>query len=216
MHRPMGGGVSEVKKERFFSIALFMVFKKPDCVITDRIGVIISLRLIIGVIDRSDVSVLPAQSGRVVKTAGSGNGSVKPVESALAGPVILWALGTGVFCNMPLSRHVILITSQSQSLCDSQNISAQLTLVPGQFLIPRHQSNSGLVLVETRQQRCPGWTASGGVVKLGKTQTVFRKGVKVRGLNLAPVATNIRITHIIGKDDHNIRLGYGINPAKHE
>ena len=117
--------------------------------------------------------------------AQSRDGTVKAVEAKLAGPFFLGTLRTSMASNMPLTGHVILIIDKSQSLGDSQNISTRLNLIPVQFLITRHQTDSSLMLVEPRQQRRTGRATTGSVVKMGKTLAALARELRL-GVWISP------------------------------
>ena len=63
------------------------------------------------------------------------------------------------------------------------------------------------MLVETGQKGGPGWATPGGVVELGEPQTVLGKRIEVGSPDFPPVASDVRIAHVIGKNDHHVGLG---------
>jgi hypothetical protein len=63
------------------------------------------------------------------------------------------------------------------------------------------------MLVETGQKGGPGWATPGGVVELRETQTVPGQRIEVGRPDFSSEATDIRITHIVGENDHHIGLG---------
>jgi len=58
--------------------------------------------------------------------------------------------------------------------------------------------------VETLPQRGTSW---GGIVAAIKLQSLLSKQIKIRGLHVwVPIATHIRVGHVVGKEKQQIRL----------
>jgi hypothetical protein len=58
--------------------------------------------------------------------------------------------------------------------------------------------------MEPGHQRSACGTTASAVVELLETQSIFSKGIDVRRFNLASVATNIRVPHVVGQYDDDI------------
>ena len=209
MHRPMSGGVGEIKKERLVPIRLGMILEETHRVVADRIGIVISLGLVLGVVNRGNELVFTAQGGWIIKTACPDDGPVEPVEPTLAGPVLLRSLGPDVAGDVPLARHVILVPGQAQSLGDGQNVAPDFPTIPGQLLVSGHQPDPGLVLVKAGEQRGPGRATTGGVVELGEAQAVLGKRIEVGGQDFPSEATDVRIAHVIREDQNDVWFADG-------
>ena len=49
-----------------------------------------------------------------------------------------------------------------------------------------------------------GGPAAGGVVEVGEAESVFGKGIKVRGGNFGTVATEVRVAEIVREDEKDV------------
>ena len=67
----MRSGVSDLHEERTARRFLFVLPKIPDIIVTDRVGVINLLWLVIGIVFGSDERVLAAERNRIKETAGA-------------------------------------------------------------------------------------------------------------------------------------------------
>ena len=206
MHRPVRSGVGHVEKHWLIR-RLFRVFlKKHHRVVADGVGVIVGLGLIFLVIHRRDKAVCTAQGGRIIETTRANDGAVKFFKAALQRPVVLGTLRLRVLGHVPLAAHVAPVTARAQCLSNTHHIPTQFTTITGQLAVPGHQANAGLMRVHAREQRRPRRATARHVVKLRKSNPICRQPIKRRCLDLAPVTTDIRKTHVIGHDQDNIWL----------
>jgi hypothetical protein len=82
---------------------------------------------------------------------------------------------------------------------------AQVALVSFISSIAHHVSHSRLVRVKPGHKTGTGGTATGRIVKLGVPEPVGCEAVKVLGPYLAPVASDVRISDIVGHDEDDVR-----------
>ena len=206
MHRPVRRGVGHVEKHRLVRRLLRMLLQKCHRVVTDRVGVIVRLRLIHRIVHRCDELVTATQRRRIIKTARSNDRPVKFLEAPLQRPVILRPLRPCMLGHMPFAAHVPPITAGAQCLGNGHHIATQFAAIPWQLVIAGHQPNARLVLIHPRQQRRPRRAAARGVVKLREPQPLRRQLVQHRRFDLTAVTTDIGKTHIIGHNDHDVGL----------
>ena len=115
-----------------------MLLQKSHRVVADRVGVIISLRLILLIVHRRDELVPTAQGRRIKKTARANDCAVKLLESPLQRPVVLRTLRPRVLGHMPFTAHVPSIPARAQRLGNRHHITPQLTAIPWQLIVARH------------------------------------------------------------------------------
>ncbi len=62
-----------------------------------------------------------------------------------------------------------------------------------------------LARIQPRNQRGAGGGTFGAIVKLGKPQALGRQPVEMRRANFTAVTTDVRPSHVIAHDEHNVR-----------
>jgi len=68
-------------------------------------------------------------------------------------------------------------------------------------------ADTSLMCIETSEEGGAGGAATGGVVELSEAEAVGGEGVEIGGLDLAAVATDVGVAHVIGHDDDDIGAG---------
>ena len=109
---------------------------------------------------------------------------------------------------MPLATHAGVITIEFQDFGNRHAVLIQLTLITIVAAIFHHVSDASLMRIQPGKQRRPRGAASRRVVKLREPNAIFGKAIQVRCLNLTAVATDVRISHVVGHDQDNIWLRY--------
>ena len=155
MHRPMRRGVGHIEKHRLVRRLLRVLLQKSHRVVADRVGVIISLRLILLIVHRSDELILATQRRWIKKAARADDRSIKLFKAPLQRPVVLRTLRPRVLGHMPFTAHVPSIPARAQRLGNRHHIAPQLTAIPRQLVVARHQPDACLMLVHPREQRRP-------------------------------------------------------------
>ena len=109
--------------------------------------------------------------------------------------------------NVPFANHVSGVAYAFQNLCKRNGVVTYLSSVAGLFHINLcHPTQTGLMRVQPRKQGSARGTATGIVVKPRVSQAVFGKLVDVGSFYFTAVTTQIGITHIVGKNNNNVRL----------
>jgi len=80
------------------------------------------IRVIEIVIARWYLRIITGQRARVIETPGPVNSSEEAVVPALTRPIVLRALRSSVFCNVPLTGHVRAVTGLFEHLGDGDFI----------------------------------------------------------------------------------------------
>ena len=106
---------------------------------------------------------------------------------------------------MPFAHHTGPVSRLFEHLGNSHCIPGKSPAVARQVVVKCHPSYTGLMLVKTGKQGCSGRAAAAGIVEMGKTKSFGSETVKVRRLDFPSIASEIRISQIIGKDDYNVR-----------
>jgi hypothetical protein len=70
--------------------------------------------------------------------------------------------------------------------------------------ITRHVANARLVRIRSREQRCPRGTTPRCVIELREAQSILRKCIEVRRLNLAAKATDVRVPDVVCQNDDDV------------
>ena len=106
-----------------------------------------------------------------------------------------------------------MIACRAQRLRDGYRVVGQVPLVraglqglgldddPG---VLHHAAHAGLVGIQSREQAGPGGTAPRGIIETGVTQAARSQGIEVRRLDFAAVTADVRETHVVRHDKHDI------------
>ena len=181
---PVRGHVADVEEERLFAGDGFL--EKGDGMVVEGIG----HEKIVGEFPRLVVEVeIILHHGMPIADHALAVGSEESVESAFDREV----------APLPLADHGGVVTAGLQQLGNEYAFRKILRLVPVIALV------AGLLTVETGQQRCPGRTADGVVVKPGETQAARCQRVDVGSIDLATVASQVRIPHVVRHYEEHIR-----------
>ena len=106
---------------------------------------------------------------------GTGNDAKKAIKSALTGPTVF---GTVCICmprNMPFAAHIGRISHGLEYFGNGYALKVQIAPIPFVFPVIHHVSHTGLMGVQSREQRCPRRAAPRCVVKLGESQPIGSK-----------------------------------------
>ena len=213
MHRPVGGGETDVSEKRFI-VVLVMMFANVLCrVIRDRIGVIkrfviTMLGRIHWIVKRRYEFVVSSQSVGVKETAGSVDRSVETIKAALSWPVTLFVFrfGADLAGNVPLACHVSFVACGFQSFGDRHAFTIDFAAVTVVAAIVHHVAHASLVWVQTGHKTRTSRAATRGVIKLREPQSILSQLVQVGRIDLAAVTTDIRKSHVIGHDVNDVRF----------
>ena len=105
---------------------------------------------------------------------------------------------------MPLAGHERTVSARTQRLGNGDTVVTQVALVGPEPAIVDHVPHAGLVRVEAGQQRGPRRTAPGTIVGLGKADAACRQAIQVRRRDLGAIASQVRVAHVVGQDEHNV------------
>src|SRR5262249_42708506 len=147
-----------------------------------------------------DHRVVAHQRRRVVKTAGADDGAVIAVEAALQRPVVLGAARLVVPGDVPLADRVGAIPGRLKGFGDGNAIAVQVAAVTVETLVLHHVADAGLVWIKAGEQTGAGRAAAGGVVELREAQAAGGEGVEVGRRDLAAVAAEVGVAHVVGQD----------------
>ena len=90
LHGPVRRGKSDIQKERLIAVLLAMLANEAAGLVSDCIRVVIRLprrRAILRINERTDGGVSAAEQSRIKETAGSHDGAVIAIESAMDRPI---------------------------------------------------------------------------------------------------------------------------------
>ena len=118
VHRPVRGCVGGIKKERLVGRLVGVLFEERDGVVADRVGIVVSLRMVLRIVDWSDVGVASTQRRRIVKTTRANDRTVELLEATLQRPIILGAVRADVPSDMPFAGHIAAIPCGAERLGD--------------------------------------------------------------------------------------------------
>jgi len=134
---------------------------------------------------------------------------VQIMELQTEKPVVTHVVGTvearlhGLTVDMPLARMIGTVTGRLEKL--GQKLGpARATAPVAPELAARDLVPVDLLGIVARHHGCPRRPTTGRVIKLGKAQALLRQGVKVRGLDLTPVTTQVGIPQIIRQNDQDV------------
>ena len=111
--------------------------------------------------------------------------------------------GGGV-SDMPFSRDGGQVAGFAEDLRDRVAVVVQGTPVTRDALVGGHPAYSGLVGVQTGQERGPGGAAAPRIVKLGELRAALGQGLEVRSGNLTAIASDIGESHIVHHDQDDV------------
>ncbi len=106
---------------------------------------------------------------------------------------------------MPFAYGVIPVAGWAQHFRDRHALAVQFPTVTVSSLILHHVPDSGLVWMQSRQQRSACGATSRCVIELSKLQPVRAQRIEVGRLDFAAVTADIRKPNVIGEDNDNIR-----------
>ena len=118
--------------------------------------------------------------------------------------------------DVPLSRVIRPVAQRAQHLGQEFCPLRALTLTAARHA--RHRIAPDLLGVIPREQGSPRRPAAGRVVKLREPQAARGQLVEIRRVDLAAVATQVRVPEIIGEDDNDIgtcRARAGLRKGAH-
>ncbi len=175
-----------------------------DGVVRQSVGVVVGLGLVFGIVDRGDVLVLPAEGRGVVEAAGAGDGPVELVEAPLDGPVRLVAARGDLRGDVPLAAHVGAVAGDAEDFGEGDRFAVERAAVAVVSAVVGHVADARLVGVEPREEGGAGRAAAGGVVELAEADAAGGEGVGGGGLDLAAVAADVRVAHVVAQDDDDV------------
>ena len=76
-----------------------------------------------------------------------------------------------------------------------------------------HLADARLLVIQAGEQSGPCRTTAGSIVKLRVPDAVSREIIDVRRMRLASVTAEVRIAHIVGHDEDNIRAFLRCGPG---
>ena len=97
MHRPVGSGVGDIHEKRLVWIGRLLLINILAGVITQRIGVVIGLGLILRIIETTDELIVPHQRARIKKTACSLQRAIVMFKPALHRPIVIRRIRQRIF-----------------------------------------------------------------------------------------------------------------------
>ncbi len=202
VQRPVRRGVGDVVEERRPGGLALVLLDVGDGLVADRVGVeegVVGLRLVL------DVLVAARERIGIVEAARADDGAEELVEAALQRP------GVGGFGqaarDVPLAAHVRLVAVALERLRDGDAALVQVAGVALGTRVVGEDADAGLVRVQAGQHRRPRRAAARGVVELREAQPVGGEAVEVRRLDLAAVAADVGVAHVVVEDQHDIRFG---------
>ncbi len=153
-----------------------------------------------------DVVVAARQRIGIVEAAGADDGAEELVEAALQGP------GIGrlrqAARHVPLAAHVGLVAVGLERLGNGDAALVQVAGIALRTGIVGQDADTGLMRVQTGQHRCARGTAARRIVELREAQAVARQPVEVGRFDLAAVAAEVGIAHVVVEDENNVRLAH--------
>ena len=184
----VGDGERKVVKKRPVGKCRGVLFETLDRVIGDRNGRIETgtgfdrrqLHVVLKVDARGKVTVLVVQPV----------GVVEPVLQRF--PV-----------EVPLARMICAVTERPEEV--RQQARPTLSHAGGAAAQAGQRVAVNLLRVIAGQQRRARRPATRGIVKLREAQAAFRQRVEIGRMNLATVATEIRVTEVVGQDEQDVR-----------
>ena len=133
------------------------------------------------------------------------DGAEEFVEAALAGPIVLGIGGFHLGGDVPFSGHVGAVAGGLERFGDGEAFLVEVALVLGEPVVAGHVTDAGLVRVESGEEGGAGGATAGRIVKLGEAHSVGGEGVEIGGFDLAAVATDVGVAHVVGHDDDDVR-----------
>ncbi len=206
MHRPVRGCVRHIHEERFRPI---MLVDEHRGVVADGIGEVIRLRRLVNrIVPYRDRPVVTRQRVGIPQAGCPVDDSIITVEPALQRPVELVGLilGMRVFGHMPLADHIGCIAGRLEGFGNCDAAAIQIAAIAVDALVVHHVANAGLMGIEPGQQRRARGAASARVVELREAQPLFGQTVQHGCLDLATVAADVGIAHVVRHDNDDIRL----------
>ena len=80
----------------------------------------------------------------------------------------------------------------------------QVAAIARETPVVHHVADAGLVRIEASEQAGPGRTAAAGVIELGEAEPGSSEPIKLRRLDLAAIAADVGVAHVIGEDHHDV------------
>lgn len=201
----MRGVVGKVEEE---GLVVLLLFEESDGVVGESIG---------GVIWRAwsrKMHIVERQastSTRLQIARGSSQDAIKMLEASLQRPFLF-----SVQSDMPFARHIGMVSCIAKHLGHRHAIAVQephisvLALMLGVFSVFklrvfRHCSDAGLMGIEACQQACSGGTGASAIVELREAKPSSGQSIDIGCRNLASVASNVGIAHVVSHDEQNVR-----------
>jgi len=113
-------------------------------------------------------------------------------------------IDSGGVSHMPFPRDGGEVAGLAKDLRDGVAVFVQGAPVTGDTLVGGHPAYSGLMRVESGQERGPGGAAASGIIKLGELRATLGEGIEVRGGNLTAIGPDIGKPHIVHHDEDNV------------
>ena len=212
MQRPVRRGVGHVEQKRRLRVVAVVLVDEAAGLVADRIGVVKCGGPVLRVGMDRDQPVVTHQRCRIKVVSPATDRAVEAVEPALAWPVVVFGERCGVAagCDVPFADRIVPVSCRTQDLGEGRGVCVEVAAVAGSLVVFDHVADSGLVWVEPGEKRGAGRAASRRVVKPGEAQPARGERIKRRGGDFTPVTTRIRIAHVVGDDDDNVRAGRGL------
>ena len=203
LKRRMGAGIGQLQEERPGRVRCLLGADVADRPVGEVVG---------------DVVVVPRRGLHRGQAVIEGAGAeivggvalvpVGPLEPAVGGPVVERAGGAVVrhVVHVPLAHQEGGPAGVPQHLGQGRGLQGQVAPIARIAGIDvRQPPHARRVVVQAGEQRRPGAGAHGRGAEVGIAQPLRRQGVHARRVDVAPVAAEIGIAHIVQDDQHDVR-----------
>ena len=213
----MGTRVSDIHEEGLAGLALDVIVNESDGVIADRVGVVIGLRLILGVGKGRDHRVVSSQRAGIKEAASPSDRAVVAIETALERPVVFRPLRLRRLGHVPLADGVGCVPGRLEHFGDGDASSVQFTAIAVMPAIGHHPADTRLMRIQPGQQTGSSGAAAGGIVELTEPQAAIGESVELGSTNLSAIGADIREPHVVCHHDDNVwPLGCGGRLHQHD
>ena len=102
---------------------------------------------------------------------------------------------------MPFPGHVSCITVLFHYFCKGWDLLGNLPAIPGAVFVNRsHPPQAHGMLMAASQKRSPAWAAASRIFEMTEPDPASGQGINVGGIDLAAIAPQIGIPHVIAHD----------------
>ena len=198
VQRPVRRGVRDIKKERLPGRTRVMIANECSGLGGYGIGVkkVRPESLVF------HVDLASRQRARLEIGATSGQGAEETVEAPARRPGIVRF--PHFAREMPLARKAGGIARRLEHLGNRDAAVIDRARVATRPVIVREDADAGLMRMQAGKQRRARGAAACRVVKLREPDAAIRQPIEVRRPDFASVAADIRKSHIVDQDEHNV------------